>query len=52
MTLPGIQSALVLILVLALLILVLLILLVLILIAVLFVLHSVCSSLLRLWPRG
>lgn len=51
-TLPGIQSALVLILVLALLILVLLILLVLILIAVLLVLHSVCSSLLRLWPRG
>ena len=50
MTLPGIQSALVLILVLAL--LVLLILLVLILIAVLLVLHSVCSSLLRLWPRG
>ena len=38
------------ILVLALLILVLLVLLV--LIAVLLVLHSVCSSLLRLWPRG
>ena len=52
MTLPGIQSALVLILVLALLVLVLLILLVLILIAVLLVFHSVCSSLLRLWPRG
>lgn len=53
MTLPGIKSALVLIFALLILVLlILLVLLVLILIAVLLVLHSVCSSLLRLWPRG